>query len=144
MSMLLRQEHVNSVIKIVTTLREVEELRFTVSQAAKGSLMVAGCAFLGGLLGGKTGLALGGGLGAVAVGMSQSDYKSAVDIICNDLTQAQKQSLFDELTRSYSAFDASDLSLVRNLLTSSTVRDAVATTVLTFLSQQGYNMLTAN
>lgn len=142
MNSLLRREHVDSVINIVTTLREVRELRFSVSQAAKGSLMVAGCAFLGGLLGGRNGLALGGGLGALAVGMSQTPYRSAVEIIC-ELTPAQKQSLYDELLRSYNALDTSDLVTIRNLLTNPAVGDAVATTVLTFLTQQGYSMLTA-
>lgn len=56
MSLVSRRE---SILKICEVLSEQEDLKVTLSQAAEGGLMVGGAAFVGALLGGPIGLAIG-------------------------------------------------------------------------------------
>lgn len=49
----------DSIFEICAVLSEEENLKVTLGEAGKGALMVGACTFLGGLLGGPIGLAIG-------------------------------------------------------------------------------------
>lgn len=57
MSLLL--SHQDAIFEICATLSEIEDLKVTLVETGKGTLKVAFCTFVGGLLGGPVGLALG-------------------------------------------------------------------------------------
>lgn len=50
---------VTEIIQLLSTLSEEENIRVTVTQAAKGGLLAGGGAFIGGILGGPPGICAG-------------------------------------------------------------------------------------
>ncbi|KAK8407659.1 hypothetical protein O3P69_002306 [Scylla paramamosain] len=85
------------VLNLVIEVCREEKLRVCLSESLKGGLIAGTTAAVGGLLGGARGLALGGAVGGlVAAYMADDDYKSAVQIIMDDLTPEQRDKLYTQ------------------------------------------------
>lgn len=82
------------IIKVVSQLTEDKNVRVTVNESLKGGCITGGAAALGGLLMGPPGIALGGIIGGcTAAAMSRNKFKSLPQVIAQDMTYEQRESL---------------------------------------------------
>lgn len=73
--------HRESIFEICTVLSEQENLKVTLEEAGKGALMVGVCTFLGGLLGGPVGIAIGKFYNCYCI----PNFNVSITIKCNNL-----------------------------------------------------------
>lgn len=130
---------IEDVMELCKMVAKEEEMKVTVSEAAKGSLLALGGAFFGGLLGGKTGLAIGGSLGAIAGASVVDDFRSVVDVI-DDMNPRRKQELYNQAMRVMMSFDQSDVASAVMMLTVSDVFRAKLVTCIKMFVEGKLNM----
>ncbi|CAO1382258.1 unnamed protein product [Diamesa tonsa] len=125
-------------IKAVSVVADKHNIRVTVKTSAKYSLIVAGSVFLGGILMGPVGLALGGTAGGLySYNKSKGQFRSAAEIIINDLSNEEKQRLCDHVVQAFIEFQPQDLVLLLPLLTSSVqFQQIVLSKVIHFLTHE--------
>ena len=86
------------------------QIQVTATQSMKGAAITGGCAFLGGLLAGPIGLAIGGASGgALAAYQTKGSFKSIGQIL-NDLPDDRKEEIALEIRSIIDKLDVTDLS----------------------------------
>ncbi|CAO1390746.1 unnamed protein product [Diamesa serratosioi] len=129
-------------IRAVAVVADKHNIKCTVKTSAKYSLIVAGSVFLGGILMGPVGLALGGTAGGLySYQKSKGVYKKSIFINCdsqfnlcifvvgqfrsgaeiliNDLSDEEKQRLVEHVVAAFREFQPQDIAYLIPLLTSS-------------------------
>ncbi|XP_062535579.1 protein C19orf12 homolog [Armigeres subalbatus] len=119
----------------VGILADRESMRVTVASSATGAAVCAGLCFVGGLLGGPKGLAIGGTAGALtAAYMNWGQFRPVSDIIMNEMSHHERESLKNHIAAALADFQISDVAMLLPLLMNeSAAANVVLDTVANFI-----------
>ncbi|XP_013098635.1 protein C19orf12 homolog [Stomoxys calcitrans] len=125
-------------IDAISILANENNVRVTVQQSGKGAIICAACCFVGGVLLGPAGLAIGGAAGGVtAYRMTKGNFRPLGDVIINDLSDAQKELLVQKVTDALKDVHPTDLALLLPLIMNNvSIQRAVLNTVVSFVSSE--------
>ncbi|KAL5276021.1 C19orf12 family protein [Megaselia abdita] len=125
-------------IQAFAVLADRQDVRVSVKQSAKGAIIAGTCCFIGGMLLGPPGLAIGGVAGGVtAYKMTQGTFRPVSDVIMNDLSDREKEALVNHVRNAVAEFEVTDLALLLPLLLSNvSIQQAVLKTVVTFVTNE--------
>uniref|UniRef100_U5EZ00 Uncharacterized protein n=1 Tax=Corethrella appendiculata TaxID=1370023 RepID=U5EZ00_9DIPT len=130
----LDTQELMSAISIIT---DEHNMRVTLKQSTKGAMLAGGFCFVGGLLAGPVGLAIGGAIGGLTAANVCSNFKSVSQVINEDLTVAQREELKIRVERALRSIDATDVALLLPLLLNSeAAKVAVMREVANYLTSQ--------
>uniref|UniRef100_A0A6M2DQA2 Uncharacterized protein n=1 Tax=Xenopsylla cheopis TaxID=163159 RepID=A0A6M2DQA2_XENCH len=97
----------------VSQLTELQSMRVTIRESGKWALITSASVLTGGLLLGPVGLALGGIVGGCTGALkTRGRFRSAADIIMNDLSVQQQEVLFNRLRRVVADLDIQDVAVI--------------------------------
>uniref|UniRef100_A0A6B2E9Q5 Uncharacterized protein n=1 Tax=Phlebotomus kandelakii TaxID=1109342 RepID=A0A6B2E9Q5_9DIPT len=130
--------HTQELLEAVAELADQENMRATVKGSAKGALVCGAGAFIGGILGGPVGLALGGTAGAcTAAYMSKGKFRPVSHIIMHDMTPKQREELANHIHRAVKDVDAGDAMIVISLVMGNpNMQKTILQTVARYLTNQ--------
>uniref|UniRef100_A0A2M3ZJL4 Uncharacterized protein n=1 Tax=Anopheles braziliensis TaxID=58242 RepID=A0A2M3ZJL4_9DIPT len=121
----------------VGTLTDRESMRVAMKSSAKGAAIAGSGSFLGGMMGGPVGLFVGGALGGLVAYAMSENFKPVSQIICNELSVAERERLKERILGALAEFQPTDLVVVLSLLTGNvTAQRAVLSAVATFLTNE--------
>ncbi|XP_017036794.1 protein Nazo [Drosophila kikkawai] len=125
-------------IRALTILVDNENVQVTFQESAKGAAVCALSALLGGLLLGPRGLALGGGIGAIAAyGLTEGKFKSLGEIIANDLSESDREALRDHVVNAISNIRPIDaVEVVGLILRNEDIRNVALNAVRSFATER--------
>ncbi|XP_037028652.1 protein C19orf12 homolog [Bradysia coprophila] len=128
----------NELFDAIAILTQEQNMRVTVKQSAKGALICGASCFVGGLVAGPVGMAVGGTVGGISAWkMSQGQFKPVSEIIRNDLTARQKEKLMEHIMASVRDLDVTDAAiLLPMLMGSASIQQAVLSSVVTFVGKE--------
>ncbi|RZC33589.1 zinc finger protein 271 [Asbolus verrucosus] len=110
------------ILKVCEILAEQEELRVAVNESFRGASIAFGSAFVGALLAGPIGLAVGGTIGSVVAAVrSRRKFKSVVHVIMYEMPEGEKQRLAESVRNVLCSIDASDVITLLTILQSNAV-----------------------
>ncbi|CAG9770450.1 unnamed protein product [Ceutorhynchus assimilis] len=127
-----------NIIEICRVLAEQENLKATIVESGKGALFVGLAAFMGSILAGPLGLAVGGTVSSVALAVSSSNkkYKSVVEII-NEMNDDQKMRLSQSVTDTLKNVRLEDcVGLLTYVLSNATTKELVLLELANFLKRE--------
>ncbi|XP_026477671.1 protein C19orf12 homolog [Ctenocephalides felis] len=124
------------IIQAVSQLTELEEMQITFKESAKWAAITGAAVLTGGMLLGPVGLALGGIVGGVAGAIQgQGNFKSAAEIILNDLSASEQRQLAARLQGLLNNVLIEDVAVLAMFLTDNEhVRRQVIRVVTNFLA----------
>ncbi|XP_066249735.1 protein C19orf12 homolog [Euwallacea similis] len=127
----------DDLMEICRILAEQEDLKVTVTESGKGAMMAAAGVFIGGLVAGPIGMAIGGSVTSIAVAMSsQGKFKSVMEIL-DEMTDDQKRLLYKALERVVKKFETQHcVELAIFILTNTSVKNLVLAELETFLKNE--------
>ncbi|XP_039958257.1 protein C19orf12 homolog [Bactrocera neohumeralis] len=122
-------------IAIIANERNVQ---VTMKQSAKGAMVCAATAFIGGILLGPVGLAAGGTAGGLmAYKMTGGTFRPLADVLLNDLNDAQQERLVRHVNNAVAEFAISDLAMLLPLLMNNAgIQQAVLNTAISFVTNE--------
>lgn len=122
----------------VAILTDDHNVRVTVKQSARGALVCGASCFVGGLLAGPVGMAIGGTIGGLqAYRMTNGQFRALGTVIREDLTYAQRTRLSERIMAVAQDFDISDVVvLLPMLLNSVSMQQAVLKSVVSFVTNE--------
>ncbi|XP_054426210.1 protein C19orf12 homolog [Pteronotus mesoamericanus] len=123
-------------MRLLCTIADKKEMKAAVHHAWKGAGVVSTVAFIGGLLGGPPGLAVGGTVGGLVAWMVSEPFKPVPEILM-ELSPAEEQKLFNELRgilKNWGWRDIADLTV--QVLSNERLQQQVARMLMDFLQTQ--------
>ncbi|XP_055551749.1 protein C19orf12 homolog [Wyeomyia smithii] len=125
-------------MEAVGTLTDNENVRVTVRSSAKGAAICGATCFVGGLLAGPVGLAVGGTIGAVSAGMmSRGKFRPVSAIIMHEMSEREREQLKERIVYALREFHPTDMAMLLPLLMGNQVAQrAILSTVATFITNE--------
>lgn len=103
----------NAIINLIIDVLGEQQIQVTTVRSLKGALIAGSCAFIGGLLAGPIGLAVGGASGGALAAYNTSSFKPIGQIL-NELPFERKQQIAAEIQSIIDQLEVNDLTeLVR-------------------------------
>jgi len=102
-------------MKLVTDMMGDRQIKVTVKQSVKGAMVVGACSFLGGLVAGPVGLAVGGASGGVAAAFMTSGTFKSVTQVLNELPYERKRQIAIEIQSIMERLEINDLAHLTQL-----------------------------
>uniref|UniRef100_A0A1A9X024 Uncharacterized protein n=1 Tax=Glossina brevipalpis TaxID=37001 RepID=A0A1A9X024_9MUSC len=123
------------IIRAISVIADERMVRVTVKQCGKGAVICAASSFVGGMLLGPLGLALGGAAGGLAAyKTTQGSFRPLAEVLINDLSDTQKERLVNHVRRAVEQFHPSDLVMLAPLILNNVaIQDAVLKTIYSFI-----------
>ncbi|XP_066151441.1 protein C19orf12 homolog [Euwallacea fornicatus] len=134
-SRVLKNKH--DLIEACCILAEQENLKVTITESGKGAMMAGAGVFLGGLVAGPIGMAVGGSVMSMAVAISsQGKFKSVIEVL-HDMTDDQKKRLCKAIEKTVEKIKLQDcIDIAILILTNSSVKELVLAELKTFLKNE--------
>uniref|UniRef100_A0A3P8N8L9 Uncharacterized protein n=1 Tax=Astatotilapia calliptera TaxID=8154 RepID=A0A3P8N8L9_ASTCA len=88
----------DDVMRLCCEVSAHEEIKVAVKNSTKGAMVAGGSAFVGGLLGGPPGIAVGGVIGGLSSWLTSKKFKSVPEIL-GEMTDDQRRELFNAIRR---------------------------------------------
>ncbi|KXJ76773.1 protein C19orf12 homolog [Aedes albopictus] len=125
-------------MEAVGTLTDKEGMRVTLKSSAKGAAVCGASCFVGGLVAGPVGLAVGGTIGAISAGyMSRGRFRPVSHIIMQEMSDREREKLKDHLVAALSEFHPTDVAMLLPLLMgNAAAQRAVLSTVASFITNE--------
>lgn len=142
----------------IAILTDEQNMRVTITSSAKGAMITGATCFVGGILAGPIGLAVGGvlgglsswklmqgnifhssltGLGFLTNGLVSGQFKPISEVIRNDMTIRQKEMLKEHILAAVSGFEPKDLAILLPLIMGNhSIQTAVLRTVVSFITNE--------
>ncbi|CAG2107530.1 unnamed protein product [Medioppia subpectinata] len=99
----------NLIMKLVVDVMGDRQIQVTVTQSLKGALLVGTCSFVGALLAGPVGLAIGGASGGVAAAFATNGTFRSITQTLNDLPFEKKRQIAEEIQSIIDKLEVNDL-----------------------------------
>jgi len=123
----------------VSLICDEHNMRCTISQSAKGAMVTAGTTFIGGILGGPIGLAVGAIIGGVGSAVKlNGTFKPVSEILRNDMTNDQRKQLQEHIINAVRNIHPTDLAMLIPLIMAGdrSIQTAVIRTVTSFITNE--------
>ncbi|KFZ49971.1 Protein C19orf12 [Antrostomus carolinensis] len=108
--------HVDHVMQLFCHLSQEAGMKAAVKHSGRGALLAGASAFIGGLMGGPPGIAVGGAFGGLLGAMMTSGQFRPVPQILLELSPAEQQKLYDEAVVILRGLDWTDLAQLTALV----------------------------
>ncbi|XP_053694327.1 protein C19orf12 [Sabethes cyaneus] len=125
-------------MEAVGVLTDRENVRVAVRSSAKGAAICGATCFVGGLLAGPVGLAVGGTLGAVGAGMmSRGKFRPVSEIILVEMSDRERERLKGHIVAALAEFHPTDMAVLLPLMMGSVgAQQAILRTVVSFITNE--------
>ncbi|EAT33085.1 AAEL014657-PA [Aedes aegypti] len=125
-------------MEAVGTLTDKEGMRVTLKSSMKGAAVCGASCFVGGLVAGPVGLAVGGTIGAISAGyMSRGKFRPVSHIILHEMSEREREKLKDHLVAALAEFHPTDVAMLLPLLMgNAAAQRAVLSTVASFITNE--------
>ncbi|XP_055383185.1 protein C19orf12 homolog [Condylostylus longicornis] len=122
----------------LSILLDEENMKVTIKETGKGTLVCATACFIGGIVAGPFGLAVGGTLGGLGAAMLTKDkFKPVSEVIKNDLTTVQRETLVEKIMLAVQEFHPTDVAAILALVANNhAIQDVVLKTVAGYLTNE--------
>ncbi|XP_065272702.1 protein C19orf12 homolog isoform X2 [Emys orbicularis] len=128
---------VNDVIHLLCRISEERKMKAAVKHSGQGALVAGATAFLGGLMGGPPGIAIGGAVGGLfGAWMTAGQFKPIPQIIL-ELPPAEQQKLYDDafaIIRNLDWTDAAQLTAL--VMGNAALQQKLAAVLINYLSHE--------
>uniref|UniRef100_A0AAY4EQ10 CS012 protein n=1 Tax=Denticeps clupeoides TaxID=299321 RepID=A0AAY4EQ10_9TELE len=127
----------NDVMRLCCDLSADRQMKAAVKNAGKGAAVTGGAAFLGGLLAGPAGIAVGGAVGGLlGCWMTSGQFKPLPQIIM-ELPPQQQQKLYSDIMAVLGTLDWTDVAqLVALVMGNASLQQQVAAALISFVSKE--------
>ncbi|KAM9832279.1 protein C19orf12 homolog [Neosynchiropus ocellatus] len=128
---------IDDVMRLCCEVSEYNQIKVAVKSSAKGACAAGGGAFVGGLLGGPPGIALGATVGGLlGAWMTSGQFKPLPQILM-ELPPAQRQKLYKNIMAVLSDLDWMDAAqLVALVMGSASLQQQVAATLIHYVTKE--------
>ncbi|XP_058467010.1 protein C19orf12 homolog [Malaya genurostris] len=125
-------------MEAVGMLTDQRNVRVTIKSSAKGAMVCGTTCFIGGLLGGPVGLAVGGTIGAIGAGMmSKGKFRSVNEIIMQEMSDREREQLKERILKALSQFHPTDMAVLLPLIMgNAAAQQAILSTVISFVTNE--------
>uniref|UniRef100_A0A8C8R6I6 Chromosome 19 open reading frame 12 n=1 Tax=Pelusios castaneus TaxID=367368 RepID=A0A8C8R6I6_9SAUR len=128
---------VNDVMHLLCHISEERKMKAAVKHSGQGALVVGATAFVGGLMGGPPGIAIGGAVGGLfGAWMTAGQFKPVPQIIL-ELPPAEQQKLYDDAFAIIRNLDWTDVAqLTALVMGNAAIQEKLAAGLITYLSRE--------
>ncbi|EDV95453.1 protein C19orf12 homolog [Drosophila grimshawi] len=125
-------------MEAIAIIADERNIQVAMKQTGKGTAICAACCFAGGMLMGPVGLAVGGAAGGIAAyKMTSGTFKPLGEVILNDLTDRQRESLVQHVTNAIAEIHPTDVVLLLPLIAkNASIQQAILNTIMSFVSNE--------
>lgn len=128
---------VDDVVRLCCEISAQEQIKVAVRSAAQGAAMTGGAAFVGGMLAGPPGLAMGGVVGGLFAGWWANGTFRPLPQILLELPPQQQRKLYDDVMAVVGNLDWTDAAqLVALVMGSSSLQQQVTAALLNYVSKE--------
>ncbi|XP_061669698.1 protein C19orf12 homolog isoform X4 [Syngnathoides biaculeatus] len=128
---------VDDIMRLCRDISAHEHIRVAVKSSAKGAMMAGGSAFVGGLLGGPAGVAVGGVMGSMLAGWLSSGQFRPLPQILAELPPAQQRKLYEDVSAVLRGLDWTDAAqLVALVMGNATLQQQVVAALLNYVTKE--------
>ncbi|NXK47444.1 CS012 protein, partial [Chauna torquata] len=128
---------VDEVMQLLCHVSQEKGMKAAVKHSGRGALLAGATAFIGGLVGGPPGIAVGGALGGLFGAWMTSGQFRPVPQILLELPPAEQQKLYDEAVVILRRLDWTDIAQLTALVMGSTsLQQKLAAVVVNYLSRE--------
>ncbi|XP_060767724.1 protein C19orf12 homolog [Neoarius graeffei] len=130
-------EQVGDVIRMCCEVSSNQQMKAAVRSSGKGAVVAGGSAFVGGLLLGPAGIAVGGAVGGLlGWGMTRGQFKPVPQILM-ELPPPQQRKLYGDVMAVLGSLDWTDaVQLIALVMGNASMQERVITTILTFVTKE--------
>ncbi|XP_026767379.3 protein C19orf12 homolog [Pangasianodon hypophthalmus] len=127
-------ERIGDVMRMCCAVSSNWQMKAAVRNSGKGAVVAGGSAFLGGLLLGPAGIAVGGAVGGLlGWGMTSGQFKPVPQILM-ELPPQQQRKLYSDVMAVLGSLDWTDaVQLIALVMGNSSMQERVITAILTYL-----------
>ncbi|XP_057707309.1 protein C19orf12 homolog [Corythoichthys intestinalis] len=127
----------DDVMRLCCDISAQEQIKVAVRGAGRGALMAGGSAFVGGLLGGPPGIAVGGVVGSLLAGWMAGGQFRPLPQILAELPPAQRQKLYEDVSAVLSGLDWTDAAqLLALVMGNATLQQQVVAALLNYVTKE--------
>ncbi|CAL8350566.1 unnamed protein product [Merluccius merluccius] len=127
----------DDVMRLCCDISADQNINITFRQSAKGAMMVGGCAFLGGLLGGPPGLAVGGAVGGLVGCWATAGQFKPLPQVLTELTPSQQRKLYGDVMAILRNLDWTDVAqLVAMVMGNTSLQQQVMAALLNYVTKE--------
>ncbi|NWI97752.1 CS012 protein, partial [Pitta sordida] len=128
---------VNEVMQLLCRVSEAKGMRAAVTHSGRGALLAGATAFLGGLVGGPPGIAVGGACGGLLGAWLTSGQFKPVPQILLELPPTEQKKLYDEAVNVIRHLDWTDvIQLTALVMSNAALQQKLTAVVVNYLSQE--------
>ncbi|XP_072527323.1 protein C19orf12 homolog [Salminus brasiliensis] len=128
---------VNDIMKLCCEVSANQQMKAAVKNSGKGAAVAGGGAFVGGLLAGPPGIAVGGALGGLlGCWMTSGQFKPVPQIIM-ELPSEQQQKLYSDVMAVLGTLDWTDVAqLIALVMGNATMQQQVVAAILSYVTKE--------
>ncbi|XP_030060254.1 protein C19orf12 homolog [Microcaecilia unicolor] len=128
---------INDVMALLCHISDQQKMKVAIKHSGKGALIAGASAFLGGLMGGPPGIAIGGAVGGLfGAWMTSGQFKPLPQIIM-EMPVVQQQKLCDDVYSIIRSIDWADATQLILLVTgNAALQQKVAAALINYVSQE--------
>ncbi|XP_074516131.1 protein C19orf12 homolog [Sebastes fasciatus] len=127
----------DDVMRLCCEISSHDEIKVAVKNSTKGAMVAGGSAFVGGLLGGPPGLAVGGAFGGLLGAWLTSGQFRPLPQILMELPPNQQQMLFNHITAVLGNLDWTDAAqLIALVMGNATLQQQVTAALLGYITKE--------
>ncbi|KAF4090852.1 hypothetical protein AMELA_G00030450 [Ameiurus melas] len=129
-------ERIGDVIQMCCEVSSNQQMKAAVRNSGKGAVVAGGSAFLGGLLLGPAGIAVGAVGGLLGWGMTSGQFKPVPQILM-ELPPQQQRKLYTNVMAVLGSLDWTDaLQLIALVMGNASMQERVIATILTYVTNE--------
>jgi len=126
----------DDVIQILAILANEEKLQVTVTESLKGGAIAGIACFVGGLLGGSKGLAIGAAIGGIGAAVFTHGKFESVGSVLQNMSKDDKEKLFEKSCQVFAKFSIKDIIKLQEMITDTDLRQELLGTVVKHVEEQ--------
>ncbi|CAL9701275.1 unnamed protein product [Knipowitschia caucasica] len=128
---------IDDVMRLCCELSAHDQIKVAVKNSTKGALMAGGSAFVGGLLAGPPGIAVGGAVGGLLGSWMTSGQFRPLPQILMELPPAQRDRLYQDVVAVLSNLDWTDAAqLIALVMGNATLQQQVTAAILNYVTKE--------
>ncbi|XP_053277389.1 protein C19orf12 homolog [Pleuronectes platessa] len=129
--------HMNDIMRLCCEISAHDQIKVAVKNSTKGAMVAGGTAFLGGMLCGPPGIAVGGAVGGLLGSWLTSGQFRPLPEILMELPQNQQQKLYTDIVAVLGSLDWTDVAqLLALVMGNATLQQQVTAALLNYVTKE--------